>query len=135
MRTCWIFLPGAIEEVPSHQKIDHIKQIIRGKWAKIPPSHSRVGCDAFVDRPKAMFRLKGNHIEKCRCSSKSKLIEYFYFIYRCYFPSPEPRLRSIVHGSLKCVSAPSRTFRDDCNLYYYSASCVPGATHLSDILE
>lgn len=46
-----------------YTSIDHLKQALRREWAKIPQSHLRAACDAFIDRLKAIIRAKGGHIE------------------------------------------------------------------------
>lgn len=43
--------------------VGHLKQALRREWAKIPQTHFRSACDAFLDRLKAIIRAKGGHIE------------------------------------------------------------------------
>lgn len=46
-----------------HASVEALKKCLQHEWAKIPQSHIRSACDAFITRLGSVVRAKGGHIE------------------------------------------------------------------------
>lgn len=47
-----------------YESVDALKNNLRREWAKIPQSHVRAACDAFITRLDSIVRAKGGYIEQ-----------------------------------------------------------------------
>lgn len=59
----WSILEAAVS-TKRYESVDTLKAALRREWKRIPQTHLRAACDAFVGRLEAVIRAKGGHIEQ-----------------------------------------------------------------------
>jgi transposase len=59
----WSILEAKVS-TKKYESVETLKAALRREWAKVPATHVRAACDAFIKRLDAIIRAKGGYIEQ-----------------------------------------------------------------------